>query len=110
MRNYKLVLSEMSPNGTNDLLILSSEFEIVASIEECCFGYPSNTAVKPDLSIDFSNTIGDLDALSDPEMVEASIQGLYSVSLDQVLKRICVSPLDLHGEKVINQLKALDLI
>ncbi len=104
-----LALTEMSPNGTNDLLILNDSFELIEVIEEMTFGYPSNTAVMPDLSIDYTNTIGGLDELNDPEMQEAGIQGLYTVSIDQVLGRIAVSPVD-NGGKKVSKLKALGLI
>jgi hypothetical protein len=101
----KLVLTDMSPNGTNDLLILNDDGEVIDSFQECCFGYPSNTAVKPDLSLtSFDNIVSDASALNDPELIEAGIQGLYSVNIRQVLSCIAVSP-SCNGRPALEFLK-----
>lgn len=106
----RLVLTEMAPNGCNDLLILNDEDEVIGFVEECVFGYPRNTAVKPDLSQIYDGTISDSSALNDAELVEAGVTALYTVDIRNVLQQVAVSPLDPHGARVITELKRLNLI
>lgn len=102
---YQIKLTEMDPHGCNDAVIVNKDtLEIVDVIPEATFGYPSNTRIKPDLALTFES-IDDVSALEDPELLEAGVtQGLYSVRLKDVLKRIAVSPVS-DGSETIKALK-----
>lgn len=112
-QKYSLYLTQFSPNGCNDLIVVDkSTNEIVDIIEEATFGYPSNTAIKFDASLCHMDglTLDSVESLQDEELVEAGmIEGLYTVSINDVLRRIAVNPMD-DGSDTVKKIKKLGLI
>ena len=102
---YKLYLTEFGPNGTNDLLIVDrGTGSIVDLIEETSFGYSATAKLVCD-----GETIESIKSLAgalDPELHTV----VYPVSLSQVLRCICVSPVDPRGDRVMKELLRLGLL
>lgn len=94
---YKLYVSDMYPNGTQNVFIANKN-KFVAQIDEACFGIPVN---------DKTHLI-DHDGLEvyevpfDAETAEYDTY-LYEVTLDEVLKHVAVSPVS-DGQELLDAL------
>lgn len=102
-----LFLTEFNPNGTNDLIICNDNFEVMKVIPECTFGYGNQDFTH---SLAFDGVISDAEALQDEELQETGITGLYQVELRDIMKRICTSPVDPQGHKVLFEMHVAGLL
>ena len=94
-RGYQMYLTDMAPNGTNDLVVLDGDGNVVHEIEEVCFGYPGQRKIKPNYLINcFSPDPND----SYP---------IYPITKYLLKKHLAISPIDPKGEKMIAKLKGI---
>lgn len=96
-----MYLTDMAPNGTNDLLIVDGNSgELIEVVEAATFGYPRNTWIKPNaVFYGPSCFVGGLPESQD-DVLEEYDTYVYSVDAATILKQLCVSPLDPNGEKL----------
>lgn len=101
--NISLYVTDMSPNGTNDLIIVDNNNEIIDIIPEATFGL---TKSKPDAALT-DGMLDDAASLKDAELIEAGItQALYTVSIQKVMQNIAVNPVN-NGLNTVNRIKAI---
>lgn len=110
MKNYKLYITDSAPNGTQDLLIVDENNEIIDSIQEATFGAPFNYR---DEAGDLLGVIQGHCYISEviKEDVECGDATLVApIHIEQVMSYIACSPIDPEGHDVIKQLKQYKLI
>lgn len=97
----KLYLTEMAPNGTNDLLITENG-KITGCILEATVGYPGSFRTKPDAVT--KETTDRVTSLKGFRGVEDTL--LYHVDTNQVLEYLTSGP-DAEGSPVLDELSTL---
>ena len=104
MKNIELYLTDWSPNGTNDLVIVDGNTgEVIDTVIEAAFGYPRDTQIKPNARVYAeSNFVGGIEP--NEELSEYDIN-LYSVDLETLKEHSCVSPTDPDGSDLDKRLK-----
>lgn len=100
MKN-QLYVTDWSPNGTNDLLIVRDGL-IVACIEEATFGIDVNKGTKVLVACEH----GYLMPYRKDYNVETEAVACR-ISLDALKRKLCVSSVDPKGEGLIERLRAV---
>jgi hypothetical protein len=101
MKSIKLYLTDFNPNGTNDLIVVDDDGTILAGLDNVTFGFSRS---KYDMAMTaHCNELTDTSALTDDELIEIGVTGLYEVEYNELLKHICVSPIDVQGHGIVSK-------
>lgn len=113
----KLYIAYWNPNGTNDLLVCDDDHQIIECIEEATFGInvtrgisDLETVLVADDQCVFGIKLGETEhgetecGYATTEL-PSELTVVSEITVDDLLKRLCVSPVDPDGSHVMARLR-----
>jgi hypothetical protein len=120
VQKYNLYVTDWAPNGTNDLLVVDAESGgILEMIESATFGINVAKGWYGHVIDADQNEVIELSEAQQRRFRQAAVNGephdwfastVRPISVDELFRKLAVSPVDPDGDDVIDQLARLGIV